>query len=639
MNIRLNGVLDIPYQKEALQILPMLKKQRSEYVSAGYDYAEVLEQAISEVQHYVDHGTIPRLGFCNALSSANYSIIFKKPVNQALTQAISMPADSLEHFYAIFTNSCHTEIISKAPYEVKPSFDRATCNWLYKQHGYESLWHYGRFHEYVVERTDGLEQPFKLKECREEALFIDSRSNKGDSVTQISECFVKLVANRDASYNAQYHLYGQTKNIPLTLFSLNNPYPICKYHGMRDHSESQKYLSDCLIRAMHVFNQTIGIQSIRATKITSGRTNKNWYLPNYRITLRNELDGNESYLLVQCVPLPSFEEMIKVRSETLTNQFMHMPRICQSTLQNQLVQWFQDDLMNVSTNLNFKSENLSPMPLNKYEDYIRDGRIPGYAQYNYYMNWDVIPRYIFEASYQLLETYNHYLLLQKRASVAFNHPQSLKKQISDDVLVEKLHRKIFTALKNFDSNTRNYLDTDNKSFLPEPNMTHSLSTYINDDDFSACSEHSVASGRLDIKVEFSHSNQAPFMIEAKVIKPSKYDKRKAVIPSAGDMFKKLNDAVRQIRAYTNSTGADGMLLFFTCDLNQGEVVKHWQQELEKRKNDSIDEYDYELIKWKKRDSNQIKYAIKAPDHQDLEEIVYYPIRLFKLHSIPPSKGG
>ena len=89
----------------------------------------------------------------------------------------------------------------------------------------------------------------------------------------------------------------------------------------------------------------------------------------------------------------------------------------------------------------------SKINLLRYENFINQGCIPGHYQYNVQMNWNVIPKNIFTAAYELLETYNHYQTLGDLISEI-----SAKIDISDD-----LQEHTLRSLVNFGRDTSNYL--------------------------------------------------------------------------------------------------------------------------------------------------------------------------------------
>ena len=83
----------------------------------------------------------------------------------------------------------------------------------------------------------------------------------------------------------------------------------------------------------------------------------------------------------------------------------------------------------------------------------------------------------------------------------------------------------------------------------------------------------------------------------------------------------FDSSVRQIEHYTAHSDSVGMLLFFTLDLNEGQIA----QIIEKKSSSN----GFSKIP-KSLQKNKINHVVKKDDR-------VYPIRFIKLSSKPPSK--
>lgn len=605
MNKVLQNKKIIPFKKEGLALLENIQRKIKNYEKNGYnEWADEYKRYYNDVLDYVSDGLIPKSGFSENLRLAYLSCVpdvvsrnryygrednnLRKAVNDANEFFYPMPLGSIEAFYAICTSSTHTsDIRSKVDYNDPVYFARALQEPLYRD------WYsYCRFQSYVIERGESLNLPFKITRSDDATLIIGKGFDFNDTVLQFSITILDLYKRVDALVNKSY-----SKNLKLDIFVIDN------------HLDFRSCINEALARLNGVMLSKS--RELIIQEILEGDSNDEWYIPNYRATISDTQDLVECYLTFRFIPLPSFSVMITYRAQslhrllnTIPKHPTEFPNILINTLKNDLsiVRSYRDELRDTSDRID----------LSKYQRYINRGRIPGLYEYNCQMNWNIIPKYIFTAVYELLETYNHYQTLD---GSTVNLPEKL--DVSDD-----LQEHIFRSLQNFGRDTSNYLNegsSKGKTFKNEKSLTTKLVTYLdNHKDYIAHGESEEGAGRLDIKIEYKYSKRKPLMIEVKLFK----------IPDGkinineSEIHKIFDSSVRQIEHYTDHSDSVGMLLFFTLDLNEGQIA----QVLEKKaSNNGFSK----IPKCLRR--NKINYVVEKAGR-------VYPIRFMKLSSKPPSKG-
>lgn len=605
MNKVLQNNKIIPFKKEGLALLEKIQCNIKKYEKNGYyGWVDEYKRRYNDVLNYVNDGLIPEFGFSEDLKLAYLSCVpdtvsrnryyghednnLRKAVNDANEFFYPMSLGSIEAFYAICTSSTHTsDIRSKVDYNSPVYFAEALQEPLYRD------WYsYCRFQSYVIERGESLNLPFKITRSDDETLIVGKDFDFNDTILEFSRTILDLYKRVDTSVNKSY-----SKNLKLDIFVIDNDLDF----------------RSCINEALDRLN---GVRLSKSRELIikenlEGAKNDEWYIPNYRATISDTQDLVECYLTFRFIPLPSFAVMITYRAQSLSRLLNTIPKH-PTEFPNILINTLKSDL-SVVCNYRDELRNTSDsVDLSKYERYINDGRIPGLYEYNCQMNWNSIPKNIFTAVYELLETYNHYQTLDDSI---VNLPE--KFDVSDD-----LQEHIFRSLQNFGRDTSNYLNegsSKGKTFKNEKSLTTKLVTYLdNHKNYIAHGESEEGAGRLDIKIEYKYSNRTSLMIEGKIFKIP--DGKSNI--SESEVHKIFDSSVRQIEHYTEHSDSVGMLLFFTLDLNEGQIA----QVLEKKaSNNGFSK----IPKCLRR--NKINYEVKRAGR-------VYPIRFMKLSSKPPSKG-
>lgn len=620
----------IPFRKVGLSILPEIERRIQRCSDkVNYVWANEYQRAYKEVRNYVDDGIIPPNGFCVALGG--FTDAFKRPVLEAYNFQFPMPTGSLEAFYAICTSSAHTiEIRSKVDYNDPIQFDRALSEPLAYNTEYYEQYLKGRFLTYKVERAQRLNPPFDIENKLSHfgfgtinSLTISVESSFESSIDKLRSSVLDLYKKVPAP-EVPNHCNEQV--IRLDVFTLDNHLRIDDYPIPQHIQKSQKYVHTCI---HSVLNSLHGVtlsddRKLNVKQVLRGSYNNEWYIPNYRVTITDDKESVECYLIMRFIPLPSFADMISFRATSLCRSLENIAPH-PGYVPNQLIRYFLCDL---NTLLHYRSELRKTAPfieLRKYDPFIHRGRIPGRLEYNVQMNWDVIPKYVFHAAYTLLETYNHHLALDATPLVL---PDSA---ISDDQRLDALQTHIKHRLASFGKDPSNYL-TESSAFKGEVALTKKLVTYLESpNDYSVHGEAHESTGRLDIKIEFKYCDTDPLMIEAKIVKATE-DKK---MPSPSKVFKSFTDAVKQIREYTNHTDAHGMLLFFTLDLHEAQVTNVIDEELQSKLEIDPDAFDFDFLKIR-NPINKITHIVKIKTKTG-DGAIYY-VRFMKLKSKAPSVG-
>ncbi|WP_368485024.1 hypothetical protein ABZP26_12775 [Pseudoalteromonas sp. SD03] len=594
----------IPFKKEALALLEELQCKIHSYEKDGYyEWVDEYKRRYSEVLNYVNNGAIPHCGFSDNLRFSDLPCVpdlvrrrrfygyddanLKKAVQSAGYFWLPVSFESLEVFYAICTSSTHTSCIrSKTGYNEPVNFARALPELR------NSEWYICcRFQNYVIERGDSLNLPFKFTRSDDSTLIIGKDFDFNKTVQEFSRTILDLYKGVYTSINKSY-----SKNIKLDVFVLDNDINF----------------RSCIENALDLLN---GVSLPRNRKIIikevlEGYSDKESYIPNYRITISDTQDLVECYLTLLFIPLPSFVEMITHRAKSLEHSLKTIPKH-PTEFPNILIDTLRSDLQIVC---NYRSElrGISEeVDLYKYENYVNEGRIPGYAQYNFQMNWELIPRNIFIAVYELFETYNHHQTLD----------DSIAKLPAKFDIDDELQEHILRSLQSFGRDTSNYLKENNskgQTFKNETQITSKLVTYLdNHKQYIVHGESKEGAGRLDIKIEYKYSNRKPLMIEGKLFKIAEGVKK----PKESKIHETFNSSIRQIEHYTDHGDSVGMLLFFTLDLNEGEIAQIIGK---KSSSNGFSKIPKSLQK------NKINYVVKKGGRD-------YPIRFMKLSSKPPSK--
>lgn len=620
----------IPFKELGLSILSEIERRilvcRN---AANYVWANEYQIAYEEVRSYVDYGIIPPNGFCLALGG--FTSVFKLPVLEAYNFQFPMPTGSLEAFYAICTSSAHTtEIRSKVDYNDPIQFERALSEPLAYNTEYDEQYFRRRFLTYKVERAQRLNPPFDIENKHSHfgfgtinSLTISVESPLESSIDKLRSNVLDLYKKVPAP-EVLNHFNEQV--IRLDVFTLNNHVRIDEYPIPQHIQKSQKYVHTCIhsaLKSLHGVTLSDD-RKLNVKQVFRGRYNNEWYIPNYRVTITDDKESVECYLIMRFIPLPSFADMISVRATCLYRSLENIASH-PGYVPNQLIRYFLCDL---NTLLHYRSELRKTarfIELRKYDPFIHQGRIPGRLEYNLQMSWDVIPRYIFHAAYTLLETYNHHLALDATPLVL---PDSA---ISGEQRLDALQTHIKDRLASFGKDPSNYL-TESSAFKGEVALTKKLLTYLESPNvYSVQGEAHESTGRLDIKIEFKYCDTDPLMIEAKIVKATE-DKK---MPSPSKVFKSFTDAVKQIREYTNHTNAHGMLLFFTLDLHEAQVANVIDEKLQSKLEIDPDAFDFDFLKIR-NPINKITHIVSIKTKTG-DGTIYY-VRFMKLKSKAPSVG-
>ena len=594
----------IPFKKEGLALLEKMQCNIQRYEKDGnYEWGGIIRGRYSEVFNYVNHGSIPCYGFSDNFILSDLPCVpdlvrrnrhygnddanLKKAVQGANDFLHSMPSGSLEAFYAICTSSTHTSSIrSKVDYNDPVYFARAL-----QEPFYPDRYTYRRFQSYVIERGESLNLPFKFTRSDDKTLIIGKEFDFNKAVREFSRTILDL-------YKGVTTLVGKSysKNIKLDVFVIDNDLDF----------------RSCINAALERLD---GVSLPKSRKIIikealEGYSDQEWNIPSYRITISDTQDLVECYLTLQFIPLPPFEVMIRFRAQSLQRSLQSIPKH-PTDFPNRLIETLKSDLQIIC---NYRSE-LRDIPeeidLSKYENYINKGSIPGHLEYNTQMHWNFIPKNIFTAVYELFETYKHYQTLGNSIAKLL-----VKFDIPDD-----LQEHILRSLQSFGRDTSNYLKektNEGQAFKNETSITAKLVTYLdNHENYIVHGESKEGSGRLDIKIEYKYINRKPLMIEVKLFKNPK---GKTNLPESV-AHKIFDSSVRQIEEYTDHSDSVGMLLFFTLDLNEGEIA----QVIERKSSSN----GFSKIP-KSMQKNKINYVVRRHDR-------VYPIRFMKLSSKPPSK--
>lgn len=605
MNKALGNKRIIPFKKEGVALLEKIRCDIKCYEANGYyEWVDEYKRRYNDVLNYVNYGLIPKFGFSENLRFADISCApdavrrnrfygledsnLKKAVRDANDFLYPMPLGSKEAFYAICTSSTHTfDIRSKVDYNDPISFARA----LYEPLNPE--WYsYCRFQSYVIERGESLNLPFKVTRSDNEILIIGKDFDFNKTVLEFSRTILDMYKKVTTLVNKSY-----SKNLKLDIFVIDNNLDF----------------RSCINEALNLISE-VSLSKNRKLiikEILEGSCNNEWYIPNYRATVSDTQDLVECYLTFRFIPLPSFAEMITYRAQSLHESLSSIPKH-PTPFPNQLIYTLQSDLQIIC---NYRNElrNISDeIELSKYESVINRGRIPGFLKYNTQMQWDLIPKNIFTAVYELFETYNHYKTLDE---------STVKLPAKFDICKD-LQEHICRSLQNFGRDTSNYLNVGSckgKTFKNEKSITTKLVTYLdNHKNYIAHGESEEGAGRLDIKVEYKYCDREPLMIEVKLFKIT--DGKSNINES--EVHKIFNSSVRQIEHYTEHNDSVGMLLFFTLDLNEGQIAQVIE---EKASSNGFSK----IPKCLRR--NKINYVVERAGRA-------YPIRFMKLSSKPPSKG-
>lgn len=595
----------IPFKKEGLALLEKIQCDIQNYEKDGYyEWVNEYKRRYSDVLDYVNYGLIPKYGFSENLRLAYLSCVpdavsinryygrednnLRKAVNDANEFFYPMPLGSIEAFYAICTSSTHTsDIRSKVNYNNPVYFARALQEPLYRE------WYsYCRFQSYVIERGESLNFPFKITRSDDETLIVGKDFDFNKTVREFSRTILDLYKRVVTSVNKSY-----SKNLKLDIFVIDN------------NLDFRSCINEALDRLNGV--RLSKSRELIIKEILEGNWNDEWYIPNYRATISDTQDLVECYLTFRFIPLPSFAVMITYRAQSLLRLLNTIP-IHPTKFPNILIKTLKSDLNKVCNYRDELRDISDRIDLSKYEMCINKGRIPGLYEYNRQMNWNFIPKHIFTAVYELLETYNHYHTLDDSIVKL-----PTKFDVSDD-----LQEHIFRSLQNFGRDTSNYLNggaSKGKTFKNEKSITSKLVTYLdNHENYIAHGESEEGAGRLDIKIEYKYSNRKSLMIEVKLFKIP--DGKSNI--SESEVHKIFDSSVRQIEHYTDHSDSVGMLLFFTLDLNEGQIA----QVIEKKA--SSNGFS-KIPKCLRR--NKINYVVERAGR-------VYPIRFVKLSSKPPSKG-
>jgi len=619
-----------PFRKRGLSILPEIKRRILDCRDkANYVWEKEYQKAYEEAQNYVDYGIIPPNGFCVALGG--FGDAFKRPVLEVYSFRFPMPAGSLEAFYAICTSSAHTsEIRSKVDYNDPIQFNRALSEPLTYDTGEYEQYLRGRFFSYKVERAKRLNPPFDIENKFSyfgfgtfNSLTISVESPLESSIDKLRSSVLDLY-KKAPTPEVINHCNEQI--IRLDVFTLDNHLRIDDHPIPQHIQKSQEYIYTCICSVLNSLHDVAlsDDRKLNVKQVLIGSYNNEWYIPNYQVTITDDKESVECYLIMRFIPLPSFADMISFRATSLRRSLENIvPH--SGHVSNKLIRYFLYDL---NTLLHYRSELRKTSPfieLRKYDPYIHQGRIPGHREYNLQMNWDVIPKDVFHAAYTLLETYNHHLTLDATPRVL---PDSA---ISDGQRLDALQTHIKHRLASFGKDPSNYL-TESSAFKGEVALTKKLVTYLESPkDYSVHGEAHESTGRLDIKIEFKYCDTDPLMIEAKIVKATE-DKK---MPSPSKVFKSFTDAVKQIREYTNHTDAHGMLLFFTLDLHEAQVANVIDEELQSKL--KIDPYAFDFDFQKIRNpTNKITHIVKIKTKTGDGAIHY--VRFMKLKSKAPSAG-
>lgn len=604
MNKALEHKKIIPFKKEGLALLEKIQCDIENYHKDGYyEWVDEYKRRYNDVLNYVNYGLVPEFDFSENLRLAYLSCVpdsvsnnryyghednnLRKAVHDANEFLYPMPLGSIEAFYAICTSSTHTsDIRSRVEYNDPVCFARAL------QKPFYGTWYSScRFKSYVIERGESINFPFKITRSDDETLIVGKDFDFNETIREFSRTILDLYKGVATLINKSY-----SKNIKLDVFVF------------KDDLDFRSCFNEVIARLDGI--RLSNSRELVIKESLEGGWNDEWYIPSYRITISDTQDLVECYLTFRFIPLPSFPVMITYRAKSLLSLLSTIP-IHPAEFPNIFINSLKDDLHIVCNYRNELSDTFDRIDLSKYEEYINGGRLPGFYKYNNQMNWKFIPKHIFAAVYGLLETYNHYHTLD----------HSIVKLIEKFDISDDLQEHIFRSLQNFGRDSSNYLNvgfSKCKTFKNEKSITTKLVTYLdNHKNYIAHGESEEGAGRLDIKIEYKYSNIKSLMIEGKIFK---------ILNGKGNITESevhriFDSSVRQIEHYTDHSDSVGMLLFFTLDLNEGEIA----QVIEKKA--SSNGFS-KIPKCLRR--NKINYLVERGGK-------VYPIRFMKLSSKPPSK--
>lgn len=355
------------------------------------------------------------------------------------------------------------------------------------------------------------------------------------------------------------------KNVRLDIFLLDNKF---------------RYF-DCINAVQQLLNwvKLSDQRVLEVAEVLWGDSNYEWSIPNCRLTIRDHLGMVECYLTIRFIPLPSFVDMIALRAKSLYRSLNGIQQSLIHTESRVLIDYLKQDLDYVR---DYRNESLGihrEIDLLKYYCFMGDRGFKGYGQN--------LSLRVLHGAFQLLETYNHHLTLNKLTPLP-----PVKLEMSNAQKLDELQEHIYNSLASFGKSRTNYsFQFENKKweFKREVEITEKLVTYLeNSKEYTVQGESPESSGKVDIKIGFKHSNMEPVMIEVKLLRAA-HDKK---MPTPSDILKPFKSAVSQLAEYTRHTHSKGMLLFFTLDLNEGQVA----QVIE----DNLSKDDYEFIKLHKK---------------------------------------
>ncbi|EJG1811118.1 hypothetical protein QTG59_000341 [Vibrio parahaemolyticus] len=595
----------IPFEQVGRAVLLEIERRVKEYRTLGNwyspEWAGIYENTYHEVKNYLSTGEIPTRGFSMGLGS--FVDVFKRPVLDAKKYLVAAPVGTLNAFYAICTSSAHTsEIRSRVNYNDAIHFNRALSNDYCTHPDYRTEELQGCFGEYIVERGYTSNEPFTIKapynivqplvfgRASNDEIVRKFRTSIFDAYNGISP-FKRTVYKTDTVY--------QNLNLEVLFIGIN---PIVNQliESIKSELDGVK-LADGRV--------------MRIAEVVWGRYNREWSIPNCRLTIQDDQKHVECYLTIRFIPLPTFEEMIAERAQTLKSA---IGRKMNFTVRSQeaysLANILCSDLDYVKDYRFELKGGTKEVNLQKYDTFMNTRGLHHYPT-------DDLPSRLLNAAYQLLETYNHHINVGERVT----QPLSFEPLTTDEnKVLDNLYEHICHRLGSFGKTRENYSNKTNTGkyiFKREPQITAQLMTYLEDPKYIVQRESDENTGNVDIKIDFKDFHFEPLMIEVKLLKPE----IKKPNARACDLLDIVNLAVHQISEYTRHMPSKGMLLFFTLDLNEAEVAR--EIELNKEK------LDFEFIKVhpKSKIRHKITHYIQTNEDE-------YPVRFMKLKSKTPSQG-
>lgn len=600
----------IPFKLLGQNILPYLKERANDRAEARWsDWPEIYGTAAREVEDYVKTGKIPKNGFTKVGGGDCRS--FFVAVLSANDYLLSLPYKCQEAYWALCTSSVHCHDLRQYEHltEIHDNvqIERALSNDYKVDDNFRDLPTSFKS-KYQVKRGHILSRPFEIT-------FAEYPHHHALNPVLL----LKGMDDHEILRNLETSILDAYKS-----FS--------KSGGWSDSNiKIEVFLVD--IRLNHHWIQLI-TRNFADTKLEDGRFvnivealpgTLNFYrtVPNYRVTIRDN-QGQECYLTIGFIELPSFETMLVERAKTLRDQ------IGREIRNNQLARDRYSLASLLNTDLNYiagyRSElakNSFPIKLEKYQLYIKERNYYQLRSYRFFNNRnDNLSNKLLHAAYHLLESYNHYLTLDEFVPIELPKFIEPLTKVDEPKVIDVFQGYLYQRLQNFGRSRKNYAKQDTNTqeweFEREPAITEQLKNHLDCEQYIVVSESSENTGNVDIKIHFNGLDIEPLMIEGKLIKEG---------DNTGQIVKKIKSAVHQLDIYREHNNARGMLLFFTLEANEGRVARKIEL--------NEDSLNFEFTKLKpktKYEKFKITHIVTTEDGAE------YPVRFMKLRLKTPSQG-